>query len=116
MLCFVLLSTLPRWQEEFDSEGSERDIKPFPSRPVSMAAVACALVAFLISLMSIFWQHLSSSATGTMVKVLTYGTTTGHVGVTAMGLGWVSVLLLMTTTVTIVVIILRIRVLAALAD
>lgn len=113
VFCFGLVATFPGWQEaENSSIGSEREIKPFPSRPVSMAALACALVAFLVCLMSIFWQHLSSSATATMVKVLTYGTTTGHVGATAMALGWVSVLLLMTTTITILVIILRIRVTA----
>ncbi|KAA8566090.1 hypothetical protein EYC84_008694 [Monilinia fructicola] len=38
-ICLLLLATFPGWHEEEDALGSEREVKPFPSRPVSQVAL-----------------------------------------------------------------------------
>ena len=111
VICTALLSTFPGWHEEADSEGSDREVKPFPSRAVSYVALVCATVTFFMTLLSAFWQHLSSSAGGTFSSLLTYGVVSGHVGAAAMALGWVAAGLSMLTMVGLYVMIESIRIL-----
>lgn len=65
-------------------------MKPFPSRKITIAATGLSFVAFVMALMSAFWQHLSSTSSITMVEALTYGAVTGHVGAGAMAIGWIA--------------------------
>ncbi|KAK1982988.1 Ca2+ regulator and membrane fusion protein Fig1-domain-containing protein [Colletotrichum cereale] len=116
LFAFILLTTFPAWNEEEDSNGSEREVKPFPSRPVSLITLACIFFSAVISLLATFWQHLSSSAAIAMSSAFTQGAVTGHVGAVAMALGWISVFLLTTTFIGLLVIILSIRVLSQLVD
>ena len=44
-ICLLLLATFPGWHEEETSEGSDREVKPFPSRPVSQVALAIIFIA-----------------------------------------------------------------------
>jgi len=39
-LTFLLLATFPGWHTDTSSSGSEHEVKPFPSRPVSQVALA----------------------------------------------------------------------------
>lgn len=112
----LLLATFPNWHEDESSEGSEREVKSFPSRAVSMISLAILVVASVLSLLSSFWQHLSSAAASTMASVFSYGNVVGRIGPAAMALGWLSTLLLLTATVGLLVIILSIRILRALVD
>jgi hypothetical protein len=73
------------------------DIKPFPSRRVSQVALSAIALASMFILVSILWQHVSSSAAASIGQSLAYGTVKGHVGSAAMVLGWVSVLLTLFT-------------------
>jgi hypothetical protein len=46
---FILLSTFPNWHEERDEHtGSDVDVKPFPSRPVSQIVLACTIVVAIL--------------------------------------------------------------------
>jgi hypothetical protein len=90
-ICFVLLSTFPGWHEEVDENGSERDVKPFPSGPVLSTCFLAMGAGFGFGLISVLWQHINSSSTATMAETLTYGAVSGHVGGAAMALGWVSI-------------------------
>ncbi|GFF22893.1 hypothetical protein IFM51744_04099 [Aspergillus udagawae] len=115
-LCFILLATFPGWHEEIDENGSEREVKPFPSRPVSQAALGLSALGFMFGLVSILWQHINSSAAGTMSESLTYGAIEGHVGTAAMILGWAAVVCLGIVSLALLIMILSIRMLAKLTD
>lgn len=82
--------TYPRWHTQEDSEGSEIQVKVLPNQGITLTAVGLSFIASVMTLMSAFWQHLSSSASITMVQALTYGAVTGHVGAGAMSIGWVA--------------------------
>lgn len=112
----LLLATFPGWYKDEDSEGSGREVKRFPSRAVSMVSLAILVVASVLSLLSSFWQHLSSAAASTMTSVFTYGNVVGSIGPAAMALGWLSTLFLLTATAGLVVSILSFHVLRALVD
>jgi hypothetical protein len=49
---FILLATFPGWHVETNREGSDVDVKPFPSRPVSQAALAFVFIASVFVLVS----------------------------------------------------------------
>lgn len=116
LACFLLLSTFPGWHEEEGSDGSEREVKPFPSRPVSTVALFCITIAGIFSLVSALWQHLSAAATVSMVKAFGYGYVRGHVGTIAMVLGWGGITLIAVVTVGLLIMILSIRMLSQMVD
>lgn len=91
-----------------------REVNPFPSKPVSQVALACLAVASLLTLVSVLWQHLSSSAAAKMGEVLTYGAVTGHVGPTAAVLGWFGVFLFFLACMGLLVMVLSIRLLESM--
>lgn len=115
-ICFLLLATFPGWHEETDSEGSERDVKPFPSRPVSQIALAIIFIASIFVLVSVLWQHTASVAASVIAQDLANGSVKSGVGTSAMVMGWFSFTLLIIVTIGLLVMILSIRVLTQLAD
>lgn len=116
-VCFLLLATFPGWHEETDDEGDARDVKPFPSRPVSQIALALIFVASVFVLVSVLWQHTASVAASQVAQDLGNGSIMSGVGVSAMALGWVSFGLLVAVTIGLLAMILSIRILSeALAD
>ncbi|KAI1249271.1 hypothetical protein MGN70_008883 [Eutypa lata] len=115
-VCFLLLATFPGWHEEEDSEGSEREIKPFPSRPVSQIALSIIFVATVFVLVSVLWQHTASVAASIIAQDFGNGSVMSGIGSSAMVLGWFSFTLLIIVTIGLLVMILSIRVLTQLAD
>ncbi|ORY61003.1 Ca2+ regulator and membrane fusion protein Fig1-domain-containing protein [Pseudomassariella vexata] len=115
-ICFLLLATFPGWHEEEDSEGSEREIKPFPSRPVSQVALAIIFIASIFVLVSVLWQHTASVAASIIAQDFGNGSVLSGVGTSAMVMGWFSFALLIIVTIGLLVMILSIRVLTQLAD
>lgn len=79
-----------------------------------MACLGLCFVAAVMALMSAFWQHLSSSASSTMVHSLTYGAVTGHVGAGAMAIGWVATTLCLASFIGLLVFVMSISVLTAI--
>jgi hypothetical protein len=77
-----------RWRTETDDEGSERDVRPFPSKLETRSILGLLVVATMLALVSILWQHIVSSAVVGLSQNLSYGTIRGHVGTVAMVLGW----------------------------
>lgn len=86
--CFILLATFPGWHEEVDASGSEKEVKPFPSRPVSQAALALIFVSSVFILVSVLWQHTASVAASTVAQDMGNGSVKSGVGSSAMVLGW----------------------------
>jgi hypothetical protein len=115
-ICLLLLATFPGWHEEEDSEGSEREIKPFPSRPVSQIALSIIFVASIFVLVSVLWQHTASVAASIIAQDFGNGSVRSGVGTSAIVMGWFSFALLIIVTIGLLVMILSIRVLTELAD
>ncbi|KAM7204631.1 Ca2+ regulator and membrane fusion protein Fig1 domain containing protein [Rhypophila sp. PSN 637] len=111
-ICLLLLATFPGWHEEEDSEGSEREVKPFPSRPVSQVALAIIFIASIFVLVSVLWQHTASVAASIIAQDFGNGSVLSGVGTSAMVMGWFSFTLLIIVTIGLLVMILSIRVLA----
>jgi Ca2+ regulator and membrane fusion protein Fig1 len=108
----LLLATFPGWHEEEDAAGSEREVKPFPSRPVSQIALAIIFIASIFVLVSVLWQHTASVAASIIAQDFGNGSVRSGVGTTAMVLGWFSFALLIVVTIGLLVMILSIRVLS----
>lgn len=114
-ICVLLLATFPVWHEETDSEGSEREVKPFPSRPVSQVAFAIIFIAAVFVLVSVLWQHTASVAASIIAEDFGNGSVRSGVGTSAMVMGWFSFTLLIVTTIGLLVMILSISVLTKMA-
>ncbi|KAG9248493.1 Ca2+ regulator and membrane fusion protein Fig1-domain-containing protein [Calycina marina] len=115
-IAIILLATFPGWHDETSSDGSERQVKPFPSRTMSYAILAMLALASMLIFVSIFWAHIGSSAGVVMAETLTYGAVRGHVGSVAMGLGWSTVFLVVIAAIGIFIMILSINTLSGIAD
>lgn len=115
-ITFILLATFPGWHEEHDLHGSEVDVKPFPSRPVSQVALALIFIASIFVLVSVLWQHTASVAAATIAQDLGNGSVKSGVGTSAMVLGWFGFVLLIIVTIGLLVMILSIIVLDRLTD
>ncbi|KAL6852732.1 hypothetical protein ACO1O0_007280 [Amphichorda felina] len=113
-ICFILLATFPGWHEEDDSDGSERDVKPFPSRAVSQVALAIIFIASIFILVSVLWQHTASVAASVIAQDFGNGSVKSGVGTSAMVMGWFSFTLLIIVTIGLLVMILSISVLGSM--
>ena len=89
-LVILLLATFPGWHEEMDENGSERDVKPFPSRPVSRVACVLAVISAILLLLSSLWQHVAAVAYTTGVVGLASSTVKTDLGTTSMVFLWIS--------------------------
>jgi Ca2+ regulator and membrane fusion protein Fig1 len=115
-VCFVLLATFPGWHEETDEHDSVRDVKPFPSRPVSQAALALIFVSSIFVLVSVLWQHTASVAASTIAQDLGNGSVASGVGTAAMVLGWFSFSFLIIVTIGLLIMILSIGLISELVE
>lgn len=116
-LTFLLLASFPGWHEERDhATGSEVDVKPFPSRPVSQSALALVFIASIFVLVSVLWQHTASVAAAQVAQDMGNGSIKSGVGTSAMVLGWFSFALLLIVTIGLLVMILSIHLLDRLTD
>ncbi|KAK4549070.1 hypothetical protein LTR36_007526 [Oleoguttula mirabilis] len=116
-ITFLLLATFPGWHEEHDARtGSDIDIKPFPSRPVSQVALALIFVASIFVLVSVLWQHTASVAGAQIAQDFGNGSVRSGVGTSAMVLGWFGFALLIVVTIGLLVMILSIHLLDKLTD
>jgi flagellar biosynthesis protein FlhB len=111
-----LLSTFPGRYTEEDEDGSEQEVMPFPSKSVANAALAVVAVASIVTFLSVFGQHISSSTAGVLAQSFSYETLESHVGTVAMILGWGAVLLETLAAIALLLMIVGIRVLSQLAE
>ncbi|KAB2576250.1 hypothetical protein DBV05_g5135 [Lasiodiplodia theobromae] len=116
-ITFILLATFPGWHQEEDATtGSDVDVKPFPSRPVSQVALALIFISSIFVLVSVLWQHTASVAAATVSQDLGNGSIKSGVGTASMVLGWFGFVLLIIVTIGLLVMILSIIVLDKLTD
>ncbi|PVH85652.1 hypothetical protein DL98DRAFT_511239 [Cadophora sp. DSE1049] len=112
----LILATFPGWHEELDDEGSEREVKPFPSRPVMKIALGALTLGSLFCFISVMLQHVAGAAGSAMVESLSYDTVRAKVGTASMVIGWGGELLYVVATVGLLVLALSIRSLAGAED
>lgn len=115
-LTFVLLATFPGWHTTTSSDGSEHEVKPFPSRAVSQVALATIFIASVFVLVSVMWQHTAAVAASTIAQDFGNGSVRSGVGTAAMVLGWFGFGLLVVVTLGLLVMILSIQLLDRLTD
>ena len=115
-LAILVLSTFPGWHPETDENGSEREVKDFPSKTVSYLAIASVALASIFLFVSILWQHIASAAAASMVRSLTYGAAEGSVGAAGIALGWTAVVCQIIVGLGIMLMILSIKILNAIAS
>lgn len=115
-ICLILLATFPGWHEDDGSEGSELEVKPFPSRPVSQVALAIIFIASIFVLVSVLWQHTASVAASIIAQDLANGSVLSGVGSSAMVMGWFSFTLLIIVTIGLLVMILSMDVLSRIME
>ena len=113
---FCLLATFPGWHQEIDENGSERDVKPFPSRPVSKIACGLSAVTAFLALISSLWQHTAAVAAATTAENMGYGFVKSNVGGAAMGLGWAAFTTLILPFMGLMFLVLSLQLLDQLAD
>ena len=105
----VLLVTFPGWHEERDEAGSDIEVRPFPSRPVSQIACVMSGLSSVFAGVGILWQHSGAVAAATIAEASTYGNVKAAVGSTAMILGWLSEALVVIACTGIIIMVLSIR-------
>lgn len=116
-LCSILLATFPGWHTERDMRtGSEVDVKPFPSRPISLIASIFALSAAVISLIADIWQHVGSVGAAAMAQTANNGNVNSVIGAGAMALGWTGFALLTIVAIGLLVMITAIAALDRLTE
>ncbi|KAH8176398.1 ca2+ regulator and membrane fusion protein fig1 domain-containing protein [Sarocladium implicatum] len=108
------LSRYPDWHEEEDSNGSVREIKPFPSQWITWFSIATASVSSILLYIAIMWQQIGVAAAAVAMKGFRYGLVETGTGAAAAALGWVSVGLICLAALGIVVMMLSIRLLQSL--
>ncbi len=93
-----------------------RQVKPFPSRPITLSVCGVLLTASLLAMISSLWQHIAAIAFATTAQNMGYGSIKSEVGAVAMGLGWASLALYIVAFSCMLVTILSISILDQLTD
>jgi hypothetical protein len=116
-LSTALVATFPGWHEERDEHtGSDVDVKPFPSRPISQVALAASFVAAMQMLIASLWQHVGSVGAAAMAESANYGNVRTDIGVGAMAMAWVGFTVQVVVTIGLLVMIVSIAVLDRMTD
>ncbi|KAF1847935.1 uncharacterized protein K460DRAFT_333458 [Cucurbitaria berberidis CBS 394.84] len=116
-ICILLMATFPNWHAERDTRtGSDVDVQPFPSRPVSQVAMTQAFVAAILLLVAGLWQHIGSVGAAAMAETANYGNVKTDIGTNAMIMAWAGFTIEACVTIGLLVMILSIIVLDRLTD
>ncbi|KKA28851.1 hypothetical protein TD95_000261, partial [Thielaviopsis punctulata] len=111
-ICFLLLLTFPGWHDHDDgSNSSVREVKSFPSRPVSQIALTIIFISSVFVLVSVLWQHTASVSAAVISQSMANGSVKSGIGSSAMVMGWFSFALLIIVTIGLLVMILSIGIL-----
>jgi hypothetical protein len=117
LLGFIGLTTMSGLYSEIDERtGSEREVKPFPSRDVlRLTAKVLDLGAFLL-LVSAIWQHVAAASAASMISSVSQGQVTTHVGAWAVALVWVGFIVAVIPAIGVEIFITSISLLGDLID
>ena len=116
LIVILLLSTFPGWHEELDEEGSEREVRPFPSRPVSQVALLLSFLSCLLLLISATWAHVGSVAFAASVDSTEYVRLKTSLGTANLALTWVAFSSMVILTFGLLIMIVSVALLDRLVD
>ncbi|KAH8705333.1 Ca2+ regulator and membrane fusion protein Fig1-domain-containing protein [Talaromyces proteolyticus] len=88
LFLLLLLAQFPGWKEETDEDGSEREVKPFPSTVRLVAALALSSVAAALLLVTAVWQQVAAVAAGQTLEQVMPGQIMSLVGLSASISSW----------------------------
>ncbi|KAF7957391.1 hypothetical protein EAE96_002976 [Botrytis aclada] len=110
LLTILLLTLIPRWRTDRNPDtNSERRVKSFLSRALSMTLCLTSGSAFLLAFTSVPWQHLAAVTASRFIEHMSYGGLVARVGSKAMVIGWLGVLMLWFTFVGCLLMVLSLR-------
>ena len=112
----MLMATFPGWHEELDERGSIRDVKMFPSRPVTQVVAALQTAASALVLVSAVRQQSAASAYVSAVNQFRPSSVVTRVGAAGSALAWVGCVLEILVLIGVVLMIESIRILDRLVD
>ncbi|KAF2635028.1 hypothetical protein P280DRAFT_437750 [Massarina eburnea CBS 473.64] len=113
----LLVATFPGWHSEHnESTGSDIDVAPFPSRPVSQIATSSAVVAAMLCLVASLWQHVGSVGAAAMAETANYGNVKSDIGAGAVVLGWVGVVFMAIIAIGLAILVSSLLILDRLTD
>jgi hypothetical protein len=115
-LAFSGIATFPGWHKDYDARtGSDIDIKPFPSRPVSQAVALALGMASLLLMISALWQHVAAASVVAIIATTGQGQrVVGDIGAASISLVWLSFALAILVFQGIIVMLLSINLLGRL--
>ena len=116
LFVIALLATFPGWHEETNDNGSEVEVKPFPSHPVVNVAYYTSQAATFLIFASAVWQHASAVAFSIALQNASAGLVKSEVGTSAMVLVWFGFGLLALVTIGLYILILSIKLLKDITD
>jgi hypothetical protein len=87
-LAFILLATFPGWHTTTSESGSEHEVKPFPSKAVSLAIGYILAVSTILGFVSVVWLHSASAAAVGILRFGFAGLVDAKVGTASMLLAW----------------------------
>ena len=116
VIVMIILASFPGWHEELDENGEEKDVKPFPSRPLVQCALALSALATAFAFVSSLWQHIAAVAAATVAQSMAYGTVESHIGAASVSLGWAGLGLMVVTTIGLAMTISSLDVITNLVD
>lgn len=112
LLDFILLwlfTLFPGWQNETDDNGSEREVKPFPSPIVLAAILAMGSITAALLLATAIWQQVAATAAGQTLGQMMSGQIQSHVGVAASVISWFAFVLAVIVVLMVLIMWINIR-------
>jgi len=116
ILASLLLATFPGWHVEVNSSGSDVDVKPFPSKPISQLVCVLLIGSSFVLFVATLWQHSAAVIVAAMMPRFTSPALTTHVSPIAVALEWLAWALVSVAAIQISVIIVTIYNVLAGAD
>jgi hypothetical protein len=117
LLATIGLFTFPGWHEEVDREtGDLIEVKPFPSRRITLILVVLTGFASGLAFVASLWQHTAASAIASLTETVSRGAVGASVGGAAVALVWLPFVLLFTGFLGISIMVKSIAILGSLTD
>lgn len=111
-----LLLTFPTWHTATTDDGSEHEVKPFPSRAVTHLLVVTLCSASFFVLVSMVWSQVAAVTAGGTLDFVFQGLVATNVGWLIPLFGWLAFSLITTGFMAMVVMVLSIQLLDMLTD
>jgi hypothetical protein len=86
----LIIPAFPSWRTVVDDDGSEMEVKPFPSVTNSGIALAVATFSSLLAFAAMVSQEVAAAATARNIQNMAYGSVLAKKGESAMVLGWLA--------------------------